>query len=263
MDIALNKRIRSNLERIGVYAVVLVLWEIAVDYFNFGNRLFPAPTAIGDQLAINFISHYNIAYSTLVTLEEVFLGFGLAFIAGLGIALLIASSNWIRGVVYPVLLWFQSIPKTSIAPLLILWFGHEILSKIMLVFFMSFFPIIVNGTLGLSSVEPELIDLMRIMRTPTRKIFTKVRIPNAMPNIFAAIHIAIPLAVIGAVVGEFMAANAGLGWVILHSTYDLEVALTFAVLIFLAFIAYLLDLIIEYGENRIIPWHVTKRRKSN
>jgi NitT/TauT family transport system permease protein len=255
----LVKGTRKRILQFTVYVSFFILWEIVVKIFGFGGRLLPAPSDIFDSLLANFFAQYNIANSTLITMQEVFLGFILAVSLGILLGMVLAYSQIVRDIITPILMAIQAIPKSAIAPLLVLWFGFGLLSKIMLTFLLSFFPILINSLLGFTSVEPQLLDLLRLMRASTMKIFIKVRVPNSLPYILAALRVAIPLAVIGAVIGEFIAAEAGLGWIILNATYALDVSLTFAALFFLVFLTLIINQIVAYLENRLIPWHITKR----
>lgn len=255
----MNPQIAKRVQQITLYLVLIAIWEILVSYLKFGNRLLPSPSAIAFELADNFFSKYNIANSTIVTLQEVAYGFAAALIFGIAIAIALASSNTIRNLLGPLINAIQAVPKSALAPLLVLWFGFGLLSKVVLTFLLAFFPIIVNGLLGLTSVEPELLDLLRVMQTPKLKEFTKVRLPNSLPYFIAGIRIAIPLSVIGAVVGEFISAEVGLGWIILNATYTLNVNLLFAALAFLVFIAMLLNQFVGWAEPRLIPWHISER----
>lgn len=189
-----------------------------------------------------------------ITLYETLTGFILAIIFGIPIAVIIVYSTFLQRTVYPILLAFQSVPKVAVAPLLLMWVGHGELPKIIVVFLVCFFPIVVSSASGMQAVPSSLLDLVRSLSANPSMVFLKIRLPNALPYIFVGLKVAITLAVIGAVIGEFVGSNAGLGYLILISTQQFDTALAFSSIILLTTMSIILFYAIELLEKILVPW---------
>jgi NitT/TauT family transport system permease protein len=172
----------------------------------------------------------------------------------LPIAVMVAFTPVLRHTIYPALLALQSVPKVAIAPLITLWIGFGMLPKIVVVFLVCFFPMVVNATAGLESTPPAMIDLMRSMQATNWQIFRRLRIPQAMPAVMVGCKISITFAVIGAVIGEFVGSEQGLGYLILTSTAQSQTPLAFAALIVLTLISIALYYVIELVEAAMVRW---------
>ncbi len=233
------------------FLVVLAAWEGATRYFAIPAWLLPSPSAI----ARAFAEWYDELWRhTLVTLYETVVGFALSILIAIPIAVLIVYSPLLRKCIYPLLLGLQSVPKVAIAPLLALWIGFGVLPKVLVVFLVSFFPIIVSTATGLSSVPPATMDLIRSLSANQLQTFMKIRFPTAMPHIFVGLKVAITFAVIGAVIGEFVGAELGLGYLILQSSSQSNTATAFAALLILTAMSIVLFYAIEFIEGWMVPW---------
>ena len=197
---------------------------------------------------------WEIVQHTLVTLYETVVGFGLSILIGVPLAVAVVFSPLLQKTIYPILLALQSVPKVAIAPLLALWIGFGALPKIIVVFLVCFFPIIVSTATGLQSVPPQVMDLIRSLSASTLQTFVKIRFPTAMPHIFVGLKIAITFAVIGAVIGEFVGSESGLGYLILVSSSQSRTPLAFAALLVLTMMSIALYYLIEYLERVLVPW---------
>ena len=147
------------------------------------------------------------------------------------------------------------------APLFIIWFGFGIFPKIGISALVVLFPVLINMLKGLMSVQPELIDLMRVLGASRRQILLKVRLPSSIPYLFAGLKISVVLAVVGAVIGEFIGADKGLGYLIMISNVNLNTPLTFSVLIILGGIGSFLTYLIHMLEKIVLPWHIRIYRR--
>ena len=228
-----------------------ILWELAARYLQIPTWLLPSPSAIGEAL---FEWRGELFRHTLVTLYETLVGFGLALAFGVPLAALVTYSPLLQKTIYPLLLALQSVPKVAVAPLLALWIGFGVLPKVVVVFLVCFFPIIVATAAGLSAVPATVMELIRSLSASQYQIFTKIRFPSAMPHIFVGSKIAITFAVIGAVIGEFVGSESGLGYVILTSSSQLRTSLAFAALIILTVMSILLYYAVELVEGLCLPW---------
>jgi NitT/TauT family transport system permease protein len=234
-----------------VYLALLVVWEAAVRAFNVPGWILPAPTAIA--LAAKGWAP-ELLINSVVTLRETIVGFLLALVLSLPLAVVIAFTTTIRRIIYPLLLGLQSVPKVALAPLVILWLGIGNWPKILIVVLVCFFPILVNVVAGFEAVPKNMLDLMRSLKASPVLVFRRLRIPVAIPHLFTGCKIAITFAVIGAVIGEFVAAQEGLGYLILISSAQSQTPLAFAAIILLTLISIVLFQAIEILEKRVVTW---------
>jgi NitT/TauT family transport system permease protein len=242
-----------------VFSLVLliVLWDLAIRVFKIPPYQIPAPIDVVKALHEGWRELLSQAWPT--TYATV-CGFILSAIFGIPVAMLIAGSRTFESYVYPLLVFSQSIPKIAIAPLLVVWFGFDIVPKIISAFLLGFFPVVVSSVQGFKSVDPDLIDLARAMEGSSMQIFRAVSLPHAMPAIFAGLKVSVTLAVVGAVVGEFVGSNSGIGYVLQRSIGTFDLPVMFAALVILALIGVALFSIVELLERIAIPWHASQRR---
>lgn len=234
-------------------AGLLGLWEALVHLNEIPPVVLPAPSSVVRELWHLFAS--GIIYPHLqVTLTEILAGFALGSLAALVLGTLIALFRVVDRVVYPYLIALQAVPKVALAPLLIIWFGFGIQSKIFMTAIIAFFPVLVNTIVGLKSVEQDRLDLMTALQASRWKTFRYVRLPTALPFIFAGLDVASVLSVIGAIVGEFVGARAGLGYLLLSYNSNLRIAAVFAILVVLAAIGILLHMAVLFAQRRVMFW---------
>jgi NitT/TauT family transport system permease protein len=232
-------------------AGLVIVWEIASRATALPAFILPAPSSI---VAMGVEWRKHIPGHFAVTLYETLVGFALSIVVAVPIAVLIVSSRFLSNTIYPLLLVLQSVPKVAIAPLLLIWVGYGELPKILVVFLVCFFPIVLATAAGLTSVPPDMLDLVRSLSASTSQLFLKVRFPYAMPQIFVGLKVAITLAVIGAVIGEFVGSEKGLGYLILVSSSQVNTALAFASMILLSVMSIVLFYALEWLERLVVPW---------
>ncbi|SLN56426.1 ABC transporter permease [Roseisalinus antarcticus] len=236
-----------------VYTLVglLVFWELAVRLGDVPSFILPTPTAI----AMEFYDYgHRLFPNAMVTLFEVLLGFTLAVLIGVPLAVSIVYSKFMAKGVYPLIVASQTIPKVAIAPLLLTWFGYGMTPKIVIVILLAFFPIVINSVMGLKSAPDEMLHLARSMGASSWQTFWKFRLPQALPSIFAGLKLATALSVIGAVVAEFIGADKGLGYLIVIAGANFDVTRQFAAIICIALIGMSFFLVLERVERFAIPW---------
>lgn len=227
-------------------------WELATSWGGIPEWLIPSPAAVWKS-AVEFQD--AIWESTLLTLYETLVGFGCATVFGIGLAILFVWARWLKDSLYPLILITQAMPKIAIAPLFIVWLGPtDIKAKIIMVFLISFFPILVNAVVGLMSTDRDLIDLMRTMGASRWRIFIKLQLPGAVPHIFSGLKVGITMAVTGALVGELMGGNKGLGYLMNVALGHIDAALMFAVLAVLTALAMVLFYIVEGIDRFLTRW---------
>ena len=246
----MSRAARVTLPLLGFVGVV-VLWWLGTVVFQIEKFLLPGPLDVLDAYAAQ--QRFLLAQSW-VTLLETLQGFALAIVAGVPIALLIVSSTILERMIYPLLLAVNAIPKIAIAPILLVWLGFGPLPKVILVFLVCFFPIVISTASGMQSTSAELVELLRSLAASRRQEFFKLRLRYAMPQVFVGLKVAISLAVIGAVIAEFVGARAGLGYVIVQSGASVDTALAFAAMTLLA----IMSVVLFYGlvmlERVLLPW---------
>jgi NitT/TauT family transport system permease protein len=249
---SLWRRYRTTILPIGFLLALLVIWEIISQYTGaFPDYILPAPTAILERMW----DDPEILWSaTKVTFVEVVVGFAIGALIGLALALPIAYSPTVRATVYPLIVASQAVPKIAIGPLLVLWLGLGMLPKLAIVALMVFFPVVITAAEGFSSVDRNLLDLMRSVNASQWVIFRRVRFPHAMPQIFSGFKIGITLAVVGAVVGEWIAADNGLGYLLLQANTQLDSTLLFSSIVLLVVMGVVLFILVELAERLLLPW---------
>ena len=233
------------------FAGLIVLWQVASDLFAIPPFILPSPAMIGDKIVTLFD---RLLFHAAQTLMEVVVGFALASVGGIVLAVITVHSRFLSQTIYPLLVISQVVPTIAIAPLLVIWFGPGDFSRLIVVFLIAFFPMVVNTTTGLLYVDEELVELVRGLNGSRWKIFTKIRMPNALPHVFAGMRISIALSVIGAVVAEFVAADAGLGYLIFSAATNLETDLVFAAVVLLAAMGIILFQLVRVAQALVVPW---------
>ncbi|NLN64898.1 MAG: ABC transporter permease [Clostridiaceae bacterium] len=207
------------------FVILLLLWEIAVYLLKTPEYLIPAPSAVYKA----FIEAFPVLMDhTLATFLEVVCGFSLALILSAGISLLMARFKMLYRIIWPYMVISQTIPLYVLAPLFTIWFGFGILPKILIVVLVCFFPITAGFVQGLVSTEPELDELLQVMRATPAQILWKVRVPQAMPHLFSGLKIAAAYSVTGAVLSEWVGAQKGLGIFLTRSMKTYKTSALFA-----------------------------------
>ena len=236
-----------------VLAAVLGGWEFYVKAAGVSDLVLPAPSQIAVALYDGLVSGLLIEHF-LVTFTELSLGFAGALVMALVVGTLISQSRLAEAALMPFVVALQTTPKIAIAPLILIWVGFGIQSKILTAGISAFFPLVISTIVGLRSVPPDKIDLLRSMGASRRKIFTIVQFPEALPFIFAGINIAIVMAVLGAIVGEFIGAKAGLGQLLLQMNYKMDIAGMFSILVVLIAMGLALNFGVQWLRTRLIFW---------
>lgn len=225
---------------------LIAAWEWGATYFNWSALLLPAPSRIGYTLYQGFVTGYFWPHIAATTFEVV-VGLLVGIMIGLAAGILLAQSSFVQAVFMPYLLASQVIPKLALAPLLTLWLGFGVLPMVVITALVCFFPILENTLTGLQQVDKNKVDLFRLLGANPWQTLWRLRLPSGMPTILAGVRIAVVLALVGAIVGEFIAANKGLGALIIAAQGSMDTALMFAVL----FLITVLGLVLYYSALSI------------
>ncbi|HUC61687.1 MAG TPA: ABC transporter permease [Alphaproteobacteria bacterium] len=232
-------------------AALIVAWHWVTVWFDISPIILPAPLAVLEA-GIRFRD--LLPEQILVTVTETILGLVVSLAIAVPLAILVVWAPLLRRTIYPVILAGQSVPKVALAPLFLIWIGYGIVSKVLIAASIAFFPIMVNTVAGLSLVEPDLLDMVRVLRASTLQTFLKIRIPTAMPHFFSGTKVAVTLAVIGSVVGEFVGADKGLGYLMMAAGSQMNTAMVFVALVILSLTGVILFGLVELVQRLTCPW---------
>jgi NitT/TauT family transport system permease protein len=249
-------RVRRQPEWVCVPVTFVLLiggWEWYVTARGVSALILPAPSSIVAALYGGLASGL-LVNALFVTLQEIVLGFLLSATLAFVLGTLVSQVRLVEATIYPYVVALQTLPKIAIAPLILIWVGLGMESKIVVAALVSFFPMLVNTIAGLKSASADKLELMHALTASPLKTFFLVKLPEALPYIFAGLQIGIVLAVLGAIVGEFVGAKAGLGYLIIQMNYTMDVAGMFAVLVLLGLMGVTLNYIIVALRRRVIFW---------
>jgi NitT/TauT family transport system permease protein len=231
---------------------LVLLWEAAVRVLDVPRFLLPAPSEIAllarDEWPL-------IQMHALSTLWSIASGYVAAVVFALAISALMIRYPLLERLIMPIFVGLQSVPKIAIAPLILVWVGAGLGSKILVVASIAFFPIVINTMAGFKEVDRGLADVFRSVAASERQMFLRLRLPYAMPYIFAGLRIATTLSVLGAIVAEWLAASNGLGYLVLSGSFNFNTARSFAAIIALAIIGTSFFALMSWIE-RLISWRV-------
>jgi NitT/TauT family transport system permease protein len=241
------------------FLLLFLVWEAAVRLLRVPTYLLPPPSMIFSD----FLGRSSrVMQNTLITTQEIVAGYLAAVLVSIPLALAIAYSRFMEETVYPIIVFFQIVPKIAIAPLFIIWFGFGFTPKLLLVFLLSFFPIVVSSIAGFKSVDAEIMDLARSTGASPWMMFRKIRLPSALPSIFTGLKVAAALSATAAVVAEFVASDRGLGYLLLEFNGNLHTSMVFATIIVLSLVGLLVYYVVELIERILIPWHVSAQEET-
>ena len=236
----------------------VALWEGLVRLLHVAPYVLPAPSAVVVALWRGLASGLYLRH-LWYTLLETLLGFLVGSALGFGLGTAVAMSRWVEYFLYPYIVMFQSLPKIALAPLIVIWFGLGLMSKVVNAGLVAFFPLLVNTMVGLRSADEDRVSLMRSLAATERQIFWMLRLPNALPFVMAGLDIAMIFALIGAIVGEFVGATAGLGMLIQSMNFTMDVSGQFSVLLVLSFVGLGLSRAIQLVRRRVLFWDPSEK----
>ena len=246
--------VRSSLERWSpwvVLAAIILVWEVVCRAFHVSDFIFPAPSGI-----VASLRQYAgpITGHALQTFWSTMAGFVLGVTVGVLLGFLVGSSRLMYNALYPLMVGFNSIPKSAFVPILVVWFGIGTVPAILTAFVICFFPITVNVATGFATIEPELEDVLRALGANRMDVLIKVGLPRSMPYFFASLKVAITLAFVGSVVSETIAANEGIGYLMMSAGSQMRMPLVFAGLTVISVMAMAMYAVFAFLERRMTGW---------
>lgn len=237
------KKILKNYSYLPFGLFVLIIWQIIIVMFKVKNYIFPSPLAI----MVSIDRHWYILISALwMTARETLVGFFLAIVGSLMIAVAAASSENVNKMIMPYLVIIQTTPIVAVAPLFVLWFGEGIWSRIISSFAVTLIPMTITMTRAFQIEDGGRHDIYRVFGYGSIRRFLLITFPLAIPGIISSLQFGVALAVVGAIVGELVTADAGLGYVIIQASYEVNTSLLFAAIFFAALIGIMLFLLMTY-----------------
>lgn len=237
--------LRAVVLPIGLALLALALWQAVVVVGHIPPVILPSPLSTLRYIVERW--DVLLTHAIPTTLESA-LGFVLATVLGVLLAVAITYSTLAREALYPNLVFFQLIPKIALAPLFIIWLGIGTQSRVAFSVFIAFFPVVIATTAGLMSVDRGMLRLCRALTATPWQIFVHVRFPAALPYIFSGMKVAVTLAIIGVIIGEFITAQAGLGYLIIFATARADTEVSMAAIVVLCVCGLLLYGIVALGE---------------
>ncbi len=237
-----------------------LFWEYAIEWFDVPRYILTPPSVIVTKGAADLP---RLIDYTLITGLETVLGYLLAIVLALPIGLSIAFSSILRRTIYPFFVCIEMVPKIAFAPLFISWLGFGLLPKVIIVFLVCFFPIVLNAILAFNSLTEELSRFSRSTGANAWTTFIKIRLPAALPQCFVGFKYAAINATVGAAIAEFIGSDQGLGFYIQIVTGNMRPDLAFAGIFFLTLLGLCLFGVVTLAERLLIPWHISVRRTSH
>lgn len=250
-----SENIGSKLAPIIFVVLLLMIWQVIVTAGGIEKYIMPAPTDVIKVLATEF---KTMIPHILATLYEGMVGFLIAIVLSIVLAIIMDRFSLVKKALYPVLVISQTIPTVALAPLFIIWFGFGALPKIIVVVIVCFFPIVISIVDGLEGVDKDLINHFKLMGASKLKIFLHLKLPYGMINFFSGMRIAATYSIMGAVIGEWLGGDKGLGVYMTRARSAYALDKMFAAIVIIVVISMAIFLLVSIMEKVFTPWNNKK-----
>ena len=258
-----RRRFRWEALQLPLSAVILLLvWEGLVRWLGVAEYVLPAPSSIAVSLW-GILGSPLLYQNAATTFLEAICGFGIAVVLGVVFAVLISESETCARIIYPYFAGLQAMPKVAIAPLIVIWFGFGLPSKVVLAALLAFFPMLVNAVEGLRAADAGRLRMMQALDASRWQTLRHVRLPYAMPFFLAGVELAGIYSMLGALVGEFVGSQKGIGYWLMAMNMNVDTSGSFALLVLLALYGIALQRVIAVIRRRTLFWAQTGRRLTN
>lgn len=242
---------------LGVGLGTLAVWEASIAAVGVKTVVLPPPSAIGRVM----VGRADLLLGHLwPTFYQTVAGFLISVAGGILVAVLVTSSRVVRNGFYPLIVTSQIVPKVSVAPLFVIWFGTGSTSRLLLAFLVAFFPMVINAAHGFQDVDEDIVRMARAYMGRRWQIFFKIRVPHALPHIFSGMKISVTLAVIGVIVAEFVASQQGIGYLIVFANGLLDTPLMMAAIATLSLMGLGLYAVVAALERVVVYWQAPAER---
>jgi NitT/TauT family transport system permease protein len=253
---SLTEAIRERPEfplAIMLFIIIIGGWELIVRVADIPPIIVPAPSSVLSSLLISLQSP-RFLVDLWITFFETIAGFALGATSGLVLGAVIGQFPLLERTLYLYVVAFQTIPKVAIAPIIVIWFGYGVSSKVVITATIAFFPVLANTIVGLRATPPDQLELLLAYTADRWQVFWKVKVYQALPYIFVGLDVAVVLSIIGAIVGEFVGSQAGLGYLIMQRNFSMDMAGTFAILVVLSIMGMVLHGVVQFVQRRVVYW---------
>ena len=241
-----------------LFVVSIAVWELVVRVLALPSFILPPPSQVAVALWRGLASGVYVEHLGY-TLLETLLGFVVGSALGFFLGTAVAMNRYVEFFFYPYIVMFQSLPKVALAPLIVVWFGLGLTSKVINAALVAFFPLLVNTMVGLKSADEDRVSLMRSLAASDRQIFWMLRLPNALPFVMAGLDVAMIFALIGAIVAEFVGAQRGIGMLIQSMNFNMDVSGQFSLLLILSVVGLILNRCIGLIRRRVMFWDPSEK----
>ncbi|SHL53851.1 NitT/TauT family transport system permease protein [Pseudonocardia thermophila] len=231
-----------------------MVWHLYVVLFDVSKLVLPNPLQVGQAL-LDLLREPSTWSHGWTTLSEILLGFGIALVVGVGLGVLLAKLPTLENLLNPFIVATQVTPKTPLVPLLIVWFGFGVSSKVVIAAIFGFFPVFRNTLLGIKSVPGSFKDVMSVFKANRWQRFFLMEMRYAAPYIFAGTEVGVVMAVIGAIVGEFLAGDHGWGYLTVAMLNNFQIPQLFAVIILLTALGFAMHIVVAVLRRFMVRWH--------
>ncbi|MGO3751570.1 MAG: ABC transporter permease [Peptoniphilaceae bacterium] len=248
----------NSLSSLSGIVLVLLIWQLFSSFGIVKAFMLPSPLSVVNAFVKDFTLLMGHSKTTLV---ETFIGLSIGVTLGFIIALLMDKFNFVYKSVYPLLIITQTIPTIAIAPLLVLWFGYDMMPKIVLIILVTFFPIAIGVFDGLKSIDEDIIKLLKSMGASNLEILWHAKLPSILPQFFAALRISVSYSIVGAVIAEWLGGMSGLGVYMTRVRKSYALDRMFAVIFLISLISVLLMKLVDLIEKVYMPWINKKENK--
>ncbi|MGO1580244.1 MAG: ABC transporter permease [Peptoniphilaceae bacterium] len=248
----------NSLSSLSGIVLVLLIWQLFSSFGIVKAFMLPSPLSVVNAFVKDFTLLMGHSKTTLV---EAFIGLSIGVTLGFIIALLMDKFNFVYKSVYPLLIITQTIPTIAIAPLLVLWFGYDMMPKIVLIILVTFFPIAIGVFDGLKSIDEDIIKLLKSMGANNLEILWHAKLPSILPQFFAALRISVSYSIVGAVIAEWLGGMSGLGVYMTRVRKSYALDRMFAVIFLISLISVLLMKLVDLIEKVYMPWINKKENK--
>lgn len=231
--------------------ILLTMWEVSA---RIVDKSFILPTPMDIVWTLWDLKDTLFLHHLPVTLSVIMIGLSISIVLGIGLAISMNLFKSLEKLFYPILITSQTIPIIALAPIFVLWFGYTIWSKVVVTIIITFFPITVSTFDGFRSTDHQLKELLQAMGASRKQIFFKLEVPSALPSFFSGMKVAVPMSVIGAAIGEWLGAQAGLGYFSRRMMTQFDGAGVFAPIVVLSFIGIFLFVFVVFLEKYFMKW---------
>lgn len=249
------QNITSKISTITAIVILLAVWQAVSAFEIVPSYMLPSPVRVAQA----FVKEFPLLLEhSRVTLTEAFVGLGCGVVIGFVMAVLMDRFEFLYKAFYPLVVLTQTIPTVAIAPLLVLWFGYEMMPKVILIVIVTFFPITVGLLDGFRSADKDAMNLLRSMGAGKFQIFRYIKLPGAMSHFFASLRISAAYSVVGAVISEWLGGFSGLGVYMTRVKQAFAFDKMFAVIFLISFISLLLMKLVDFLQIKCMPWEDIK-----